>query len=92
MARYDADEPINLGGGVEIPIRDLVAKIAEACGYRGRIIWDASKPDGQPRRALDITRARTLLGWAPRQDFDTGLAATVAWWREQSGSPAEKGR
>jgi len=74
--------PINLGGGVEIAIRDLVRKIAAACGYPGRITWDSSKPDGQPRRSLDITRAKTLLGWAPRQDFDTGLAATVAWWRE----------
>jgi GDP-L-fucose synthase len=75
--------PINLGGGVEIAIRDLVTKIAAACGYAGRITWDTAKPDGQPRRGLDITRAKTLLGWTPRQDFDTGLAATVAWWREQ---------
>ena len=75
--------PINLGGGVEIAIRDLVTKIAAACGYAGRIVWDTAKPDGQPRRSLDITRAKTLLGWTPRQDFDTGLAATVAWWRKQ---------
>jgi GDP-L-fucose synthase len=79
----DEPLPINLGGGVEITIRDLVGKIAAACGYAGRIAWDASKPDGQPRRSLDITRAQTLLGWEPRQAFDTGLAATVAWWREQ---------
>ena len=76
--------PINLGGGVEIPIRDLVVKIAAACGYAGRITWDATKPDGQPRRGLDIARARQLLGWEPRQDFDAGLAKTVAWWREQA--------
>ena len=76
--------PINLGGGVEIPIRDLVVKIAAACGYAGRIAWDATKPDGQPRRGLDISRARELLGWEPRQDFDVGLAKTVAWWREQA--------
>ena len=75
--------PINLGGGVEIAIRDLVAKIAKACDYSGRSTWDTSKPDGQPRRGLDITRAKTLLGWGPRQDFDTGLTTTVAWWREQ---------
>ena len=75
--------PINLGGGREIPIRDLVTKIAAACGYTGRIAWDTSKPDGQPRRALDISRARTLLGWEPKQDFDSGLAATVAWWRAE---------
>ena len=79
----DEPVPINLGGGAEIPIRELVVKIARTCGYEGRIAWDASKPDGQPRRGLDISRARRLLGWEPRQDFDTGLAKTVAWWREQ---------
>ena len=73
--------PINLGGGSEIAIRDLVVKIAAACGFSGRIVWDASKPDGQPRRGLDISRARSLLGWEPKQTFDAGLAATVAWWR-----------
>jgi GDP-L-fucose synthase len=75
--------PINLGGGQEISIRDLVTKIASACGYTGRITWDATKPDGQPRRALDISRARDLLDWTPQQNFDAGLAATVEWWRSQ---------
>jgi GDP-L-fucose synthase len=78
----DEPVPINLGGGVEIPIRDLVVRIAKACDYSGGIEWDASKPDGQPRRGLDISRARRLLGWQPRQDFDAGLDATVAWWRQ----------
>jgi GDP-L-fucose synthase len=78
--------PINLGGGVEIPIRDLVVKIAAACDYAGRIAWDATKPDGQPRRGLDISRARQFLGWEPRQDFDAGLAKTVTWWREQAAA------
>jgi GDP-L-fucose synthase len=82
----DEPVPINLGGGVEIPIRDLVVKIAAACGYAGRIAWDTTKPDGQPRRGLDISRARKLLGWEPRQGFDTGLAKTVAWWREQTAA------
>jgi len=77
----DDPEPINLGGGSEIPIRDLVTRIAKACGFTGRIDWDPSKPDGQPRRGLDIGRARRRLGWEPRQDFDAGLAETVAWWR-----------
>jgi GDP-L-fucose synthase len=89
--------PLNLGGGAEIPIRDLVARIAAACDYGGRIEWDTTKPDGQPRRGLDISRARTCLGWEPRQDFDTGLAATVAWWRTQAeppttSAPARRGR
>ena len=73
--------PINLGGGVETPIRALVGRIAKACGFDGRIEWDASMPDGQPRRGLDISRARSLLGWEPQHDFDRGLEATVAWWR-----------
>ena len=77
----DEPVPINLGGGIEVPIRDLVARIAAAVGFTGRIAWDASKPDGQPRRALDISRARRLLGWEPRRDFDDGLRETVAWWR-----------
>jgi GDP-L-fucose synthase len=77
----DEPMPINLGGGLEISIRDLVTKIAAACGYQGRIVWDSSKPDGQPRRGLDISRARSLLGWEPRQGFDAGLRATVDWWR-----------
>jgi len=77
--------PINLGGGEEIPIRDLVARIAKACNFHGRIEWDTTKPDGQPRRGLDISRARQLLGWEPKQDFDVGLAAAVAWWRDHGG-------
>ncbi len=81
----DEPVPINLGGGVEIRIRDLVMRIAAACGFAGRIEWDASKPDGQPRRSLDISRAKRLLGWTPRQDFDSGLAETVRWWREHHG-------
>lgn len=76
--------PINLGGGQEIAIRDLVEKIAAACDFTGSIRWDTEKPDGQPRRGLDISRARSLLGWEPQMDFDRGLAATVAWWREQT--------
>ena len=80
--------PINLGGGQEIAIRDLVEKIAAACDFTGSIRWDTEKPDGQPRRGLDISRARSLLGWEPKMDFDRGLAATVAWWRQQAESPS----
>jgi len=80
--RIEEPIPINLGGGAEIAIRDLVARVARACDYRGRVEWDTTKPDGQPRRGIDITRARELLGWEPRKDFDEGLAETVRWWRE----------
>jgi nucleoside-diphosphate-sugar epimerase len=82
----DEPVPINLGGGEEIAIRDLVVRIAAACGFSGRIAWDASKPDGQPRRGLDISRAGNMLDWRPRRDFDAGLAATVAWWRAHGGA------
>ena len=88
----DEPVPINLGGGREISIRDLVTRIAGACDFRGRIEWDRSKPDGQPRRGLDISRARRLLGWEPRQDFDAGLAATVAWWESQTAGAASRPR
>jgi GDP-L-fucose synthase len=73
--------PINLGGGQETTIRDLASEVASACGYNGKISWDETQPDGQPRRALDITRARMLLGWEPRKSFAEGLAETVEWWR-----------
>ena len=82
----DEPVPINLGGGVEIPIRDLVVTIAKACDFGCGIEWDASKPDGQPRRGLDISRARRLLGWEPQQDFVAGLDATVAWWRRRGAT------
>ena len=81
----DEPLPINVGGGEEIAIRDLVGKVANACDYRGRIRWDPTKPDGQPRRSLDISRAEKLLGWRPVHDFDAGLHETVKWWRTQGG-------
>jgi GDP-L-fucose synthase len=81
----DEPVPINLGGGIEIAIRDLVEMIAVACDYSGRIAWDTSKPDGQPRRGLDISRAKSLLGWSPTQEFETGLKTTVEWWRAHAG-------
>jgi len=77
----DEPSPINLGGGREIAIGELVREIALACDFRGEIQWDASKPDGQPRRGLDSSRARSLLKWAPQKDFTEGLAETVQWWR-----------
>jgi len=75
-------EPINLGGGGEVVMRDLAEIIATECGYAGSIEWDASKPDGQPRRAVDATRAMEMLGWKPRVSLEDGIAETVAWWRQ----------
>ena len=64
---------------------DLVGLIAELTGFGGRIVWDRGKPDGQPRRSADVTRARELLGFEARWDWRDGLAATIAWWRRQAG-------
>ncbi|RMG45419.1 MAG: GDP-L-fucose synthase [Acidobacteria bacterium] len=75
--------PINLGTGEEITIRRLAETIARLVGYRGRLRWDPSKPDGQPRRCLDVTRARRLLGWSARTPLEEGLERTIAWFRSQ---------
>jgi GDP-L-fucose synthase len=81
-------EPVNLGAGREISIHELAQKIAETCGFRGGLRWDPSKPDGQPRRCLDTTRARERLGWTARTPFDEGLARTVEWYRAQRAAGA----
>lgn len=77
--------PINLGTGQEITIKALVTLIARLCDYQGEIVWDPSKPDGQPRRQLDVTRARQLLNWSAQISFEEGLKRTIAWWRSQQG-------
>ena len=77
----DTPEPINLGSGREILIQDLVALIAKLSGFKGEIRWDASKPDGQPRRCLDVSRAASLLGWSAKVEFEMGLTKTIDWYR-----------
>jgi GDP-L-fucose synthase len=79
--RYDDPDPVNLGTGEEITIRELVALIAELTGFEGEIRWDASKPDGQPRRTLDTSRAKDRLGWEARSSFTKGLGRTIDWYR-----------
>jgi GDP-L-fucose synthase len=80
--RYDGREPVNLGAGFEITIGDLAEKIKSLTGFTGRIIWDISKPDGQPRRCLDTSRAKGLFGFQAPTPFEEGLRRTIAWWRE----------
>ena len=84
--RYDGPEPVNLGTGAEISIRELAELVAEATGFEGRITWDTSMPNGQPRRSLDASRAEQLFGFRARTPLREGLERTVAWYR--SASPA----
>jgi GDP-L-fucose synthase len=78
--RYDGSEPVNLGAGWEISIKDLAELIAKHVGYQGEIVWDASKPNGQPRRKLDVSRARDWFGFEAEVPFDEGVKRTVEWW------------
>ena len=78
--RYNKSEPVNIGAGFEISIRDLVELIVELTGFKGRIAWDATQPDGQPRRMLDTTKAFTELGFRAATDFREGLRKTISWY------------
>ena len=79
---YDGAEPVNLGTGTEISIRELAGLITELTGFEGEIVWDTSQPNGQPRRALDTSRARELFGFEARTPLREGLERTIAWYRE----------
>ena len=80
--RYDGPEPVNLGSGREVPIAGLFQIIRQIMGYEGRVVWDHSQPDGQPRRCLNSRRALDLLGWQATTSLEDGLRKTVGWWRE----------
>ena len=85
--RYDESEPVNLGSGFEISIRDLLTTIARHTGFDGRIDWDTAKPNGQPRRALNIDRAYERFGFRATTGFDEGLRRTVEWYRQNQATP-----
>jgi GDP-L-fucose synthase len=80
--RYDSSEPVNIGSGTEISIRDLATEIAAATGFTGTFKWDTSQPNGQPRRRLDVTRAKERFGFVAKTSFADGLKKTVAWYLE----------
>jgi len=82
--RYNKPDPVNLGSGMEITIRDLVALIGELTGFDGEIVWDATKPDGQPRRCLDVSRAREEFGFESEMGFREGLKRTIEWYVENT--------
>ena len=77
---YNKPDPVNLGSGMEIPIKDLVALIGELTGFDGEIVWDITKPDGQPRRCLDVSRAREEFGFEAEMGFREGLKRTIEWY------------
>jgi GDP-L-fucose synthase len=79
--RYDGAEPVNLGTGEEISIRNLAELVAELTGYEGEIVWDATRPNGQPRRKLDVSRAEELFGFRAHTTLREGLEPTIAWFR-----------
>ena len=85
IQRIDTPEPINLGNGREVSIKDLSHLIAKACKYQGKIEWDLSKPDGQPRRCLDIAKAQQHLAWCAETSLENGIQRTVDWWEKNSG-------
>jgi len=84
--RYDGAAPVNLGSGGEIAVHDLARRIAELTGFGGRIVWDASKPNGQPRRSLDVGRAEREFGFRARTPLEEGLRAAIAWYGQQQAS------
>jgi GDP-L-fucose synthase len=84
--RYDSSEPVNIGAGFEISIRDLANLIVELTGFRGQLVWDESKPDGQPRRRLDTMRAKKAFGFVAEVPFEEGLRQTIQWYRANRNS------
>lgn len=86
LERYDAEEPVNIGTGEDLTIRELAETVAEVIGYRGAVRWDAQKPDGTPRKLLDVSRL-TSLGFAPRVPLREGIARTYTGWLEERGTP-----
>ena len=81
--KYNKSDPVNLGAGFEIKIKDLVELIKELTGFKGEVIWDSSKPDGQPRRMLDVSRAKKEFGFEARTDFKDGLKKTIEWYERK---------
>ncbi len=80
--KYNKSEPVNLGSDLRISIKDLPELIAKFCGFKGKIRWDSSKPDGQPRRKLDTRRAEREFGFKAKMDFEEGLKNTIEWYKE----------
>jgi GDP-L-fucose synthase len=90
MQKYDAPDPVNLGSGREITIKALTELIAQLCKFEGKIVWDPTKPDGQPRRCLDVSRAKQLFGFSAATSLEDGLSKTIAWLEKNRQSFTER--
>ncbi len=90
--RYESSDPVNLGSGEEISIKDLVTKIVELTGFEGQLVWDTSRPNGQPRRGLDTSRAKERFGFQAQVKLEGGLKRTVEWYRKAREKPDVKGK
>jgi GDP-L-fucose synthase len=80
--KYNGDQPVNLGSGYEISIKDLAEMIVKMTGFGGKLVWQTDKPNGQPRRGLDVSRAREYFGWSAQVPFEEGMRRTIEWFRE----------
>ena len=80
--KYDGSDPVNLGSGHEISIKDLAGMVARLTGYQGKLVFDTTRPNGQPRRGLDVSRAERLFGFRASVTFEEGLRRTIAWYRK----------
>lgn len=83
--KYDKAEPVNIGSGFEISIKDLVKRIVKYTGFKGNVVWDTSKTDGQPRRRLDTSKAKKEFGFKAVTDFNAGLKKTIQWYKKETG-------
>lgn len=90
MEKYDSPEPMNLGSGREITIKTLTELVAKVANFQGKIVWDPTKPDGQPRRCLDVSRAKGAIGWTAQTTLEDGLAQTVKWFEEHLDAIPER--
>ena len=90
MEKYDSPEPMNLGSGREITIKELTQLVAKLSRFEGEIAWDASKPDGQPRRCLDVSRAWNSIGFRAETTLDEGLQKTIEWFEATEGAIPER--
>ena len=87
--KYNGSEPVNLGSGYEISIKDLVELIVRLTGYQGKLVWQTDQPNGQPRRGLDVSRAKEYFGWQARMPFEEGIRRTIDWYKEHRHAKAE---